>query len=252
MTKLEQFKAFLTSLESDKKEEILTAFIDVEGVFNEAISSRDKAKESNRALKEQVKSIGDTLGLSDEFTNEDIKSVLSEKNTDAEKIKSEISAKYEEKYSTEFKTLTEKLQLAETNVNDVTTKYNDSLFNNAVSNGGLLNDFVDEPMARQNITNMVKEQLIYRDGKIFVKDATTGDIATKLGTNEPLEASEVINNIKATISPIYLKAETKAQGTGMPNQVNSNQFNNSSKTIDTSKYKSTEDFIGDAMKTIKQ
>lgn len=251
MNKLEQFKSdYLSKLESEDKDKILGAFEEVENIFNETIQRRDGVSKTNRELTERIKGIQETLGLEENFGNDDIKNLLANVNSDAEKLKADISAKYEEKYSNDIQALKQQTEEYKNNFENINSKYNESLFESAIVQSGLLDDFVDESMARKNIIdNMIKPKLLYKDGKVFVKDETTGDVAMKLGTNEPYSPSEVINGIKESINPMYLKANANANGGGVPpNQSNGHQ----PQKLDTSKYKDSKSFMNDALQQIKQ
>lgn len=245
MNVLEQFKTdFLDSLESENKDKIISAFGEVTSVFNETISRRDSVSNTNRDLKEKIDGISKALELGEDFTADDITKLLNEKQGDTVKIKEQISAQYEEKYSGDMKALNEELQGLKSQNGEITTKYNDTLFLNAVVNSGLLDGFVDDKDARDNIIiPKIKDKLLYKDGQVFVKDGITGDIANRIGTNEPLNPSSVVDSVKTTISPIYLKAQANGNGMG----TTTTQQHSADTTVDASKHKSVGSFMNEAM-----
>lgn len=215
MTVLEQFKALLSKVESEElKTELTEAFTKVEGVVSEFKDTRDKAKDANKSLTTLKKEIAELMGFDDDYSAAEIKAFLESKNSskDLEKLKSELTSKYEN----DLKILRDEISNKDTLIQETTNKYNDSLFKSAIVESGLLSDFVDEPMARSNITSMIKEKLIYEDGKVYVKDSTTGDKAKDIRTGEFLSPSSVIDSMKATISPIYLNPAVQAVGTNTP------------------------------------
>ena len=215
MTVLEQFKTLLSKVESEElKTELTEAFGKVEGVVSEFKETRDKAKETNKSLSTLKKEIAELMDLDEDYSAAEIKGFLDSRNSnkDLEKLKTELTSKYEN----DLKTLRDEISSKDSLIQDTTNKYNDSLFKSAIVESGLLSDFVDEPMARNSITSMIKEKLIYEDGKVYVKDSTTGDKAKDIRTGEFLSASSVIDSMKATISPIYLNPSVKAQGGNTP------------------------------------
>lgn len=213
MTVLQQFLTALDKVQDETlRAELKGDFGSVEGAFTDAITTRDKAKETNRLLKDFKSEIGNSLGLDKEYTVADIQGKLSNNNQDLEKLKTDISSKYEN----DLETLRSELTNRESSFNELTGKYNETIFNNTITQSGLLNDFVDEPMARNLITGTIKEKLLFEDGQIFVKDSSTGEKAKDIRTGEFLKADSVINDIKSTISPMYLKADVIAQGGGAP------------------------------------
>ena len=207
MTVLSQFKIMLSELENSEK--LVEAFSSVESVFNDTIKTMDKAKEQNRALSDNLKSINELFEL-EEFSLDTIKSKLGEPSKDVEKLKAQLTEKYEKDLST----LRSELQQKETSLNDISTKFREMMFTNKVIDGGLLSDFVDEPMARRNIIEMIKPRLLEKDGNFYAKDNTSGDIAKDIRTGEFLTAKNVIDEIKSTINPMYLKPQSTTQGTG--------------------------------------
>lgn len=253
MNVLDQFKQdFLDTLESENKEQIVGAFGEVVNVFNETIQRRDAVSGTNRELKAKINDIATALNLGEDFQVEDIKSVLEgSKGADEATLRDEISAKFEEKYSNDMKTLTTQLEELKTQNGDITNKYNDTLFVNAVVNSGLLDNFVDDKDARDSIIiPRIKDKLLYKDGQVFVKDETTGDVATKLGTNEPLSPASVVDSLKTSISPIYLKAQSQANGMG----IKSNQTHvvDGGGKPDTSKYKDVSSAMADGFASLNQ
>lgn len=250
MTKLDQFRKLLEELDSDSKDSLLGAFKEVESVFTETIERRDSVSKTNRELKESLKEFGNTLKLNEDFTNDDVADFVANldkkanKNEEVEKIKAEMQLRYD----TDTKALSEKFSSKEIEFNDLSTKHNDSIFMNEITNSGVMSKFVDEPMGRTNIMNMIRDKSVRgEDGKIYAKDSITGGVLKDINNNNaPLGLDYLVDNIVSTINPIYLAPETNGQGGGTPpNQVNANQNNQS---MDISKYKSAEDYVRDTFK----
>lgn len=211
MTVLEQFLAQLNSLENEEvKAPLLESFKAVESVFGETIQRRDSVSETNRSLTDKIKSFETTLGLSEGYDMNDVKALLNS-DKDLEKLKGDL----ESKYNNDITQLRDALNSKENDFNELNNRYNDSIFKNEVVNSGLLGAFIDEPMARNMITGLIKEKTIFKDGNIYAKDSTTGDIAKDIKTGESLKLESVVNEIKSTISPVYLAAQTNTNGGGM-------------------------------------
>jgi hypothetical protein len=245
MDKAEQFKAFLQSLElSDKvKADALAKFNTVDAGYkslNEDFkTSRDDTKAKNKTLNEELELVKSTLNI-DEISVDTIKQSLKD-TSDIDKI--------EEKYQDDIQTLRDELAISNKSIEDNELKYNDMLFKNTIIDKGLLNGFVDEPIARQNITQMIKDKLIYQDGEIFAKDLTTGKVATDLATGKALGAGSIVDNIKATINPMYLNKEVVAGGGNSPITNNNGGVDN--KPVDTKKHNSVDSFMKEAFAEIK-
>lgn len=219
-----QFKAMLAKIEDDTlKGELTEAFDKVEGVFTDAVSTRDKVKDTNKSLSTLKQEIAEMMGFDDDFSTEDIKKILDSKNSnkDLEKLKADLTTKYE----TDMETLRGELSQKDNSFNELQSKYNDTLFNSAITNSGLLDAFVDEPMARQNIISKIKDSLIYEDGNVYVKDNTTGEKAKDIKTNEFLKPESVVKSISETINPMYLKSDVQGQGGGTPPNQNPQRSN---------------------------
>lgn len=215
MTVLEQYSALLNGIEdTELKEKLTTAFDGVTGAFNDAINTRDKQKTNNKDLAEFKNNVAELFGLGEDFTIDDVKS----QHGDVSKIKEDLTKKHEN----DLNLLRSELKIANENITSLTGKNNDMLFNSAIVESGLLDGFVDEPMARTNIIGMIRDQLLYEDGNVFVKDSTTGDKAKDVTSGEYLSPKSVIENVKGTINPMYLNPDVKGQGGGTPPRGNQN------------------------------
>ena len=217
MTKFEQFRTLLADLDIEAKDTLIGAFDEAiaenSNIKNDIVKQRDELKADRKNLLDQLDTVKGTLGL-DELNEDSLSGILKGKKGESE-LREELSKKYEEKYNSDIQKLTEQINELTNQNGEITNKYNDTLFKNAVVNSGLLDSFVDDKDARDSIIiPRIKDKLLFKDGQVFVKDETTGDIATKLGTNEPLSPNDVIESLKTTISPIYLKAQSQGQGMG--------------------------------------
>lgn len=246
MDKFTQLRAKLLSLDLDNKEEILSNFDDAvnenDNIKKDIVTQRDNLKTELKSTTENLNLAKKTLGI-EELNEDNLKSVLSNAKVEESELREQISKQYEDKYTNDMTTLTSQLEELKTQNADITNKYNDNLFVNGVVNSGLLDSFVDDKDARDNIIiPKLKDKFIYKDNQIFVKDPRTGDIATVIGTDKPLDPASVVNKLKENISPIYLKPQANANG--MPMSPNQTRTENSGGKVDSSKYKD----VGQAMK----
>jgi hypothetical protein len=211
MSKAEQFKTYLNSLElgDEVKTDILTKFGNVDKSYSEIIedikTSRDETKSKLNTYKEQLSTVKNVLKIDDDLSEDVIKQALKD-SSNIDKI--------EEKYQGDLQKLRDELSNSNEIIKQNEAKFNDLTFKTTIIDNGFLNDFVDEPMARNNIIDMVKDKVIFQDGQMFAKDLTTGKIATDLTTGKPLGADSVISEIKSNINPMYLKPDVKANGGG--------------------------------------
>jgi len=209
MTALQQLLSLINENIEDEtiKGKLVTATQNVEGVVKEVIQSRDNTKAKISELSEQIGLFKNTLGIeADDELNADLIASKVKNNSKAD----EIEAKYK-KALDDLRLENENLSKA---VTAKDTELSDMSFNHTVLNGGLMDDFVDDSMARNMLLNQIKEQTIFKDGKIYAKDSVTGDIARNVETKEPLGADAVINNLKKTVNPMYLKPDVKTNGGG--------------------------------------
>jgi|FLOH01.1.fsa_nt_gi hypothetical protein len=214
---IEQLEKLING-EYESTELMKTALTDAMPTFKTFIdNNKSQRKELGTkvdALIAKQKGLKDVFGFEDdEFSIDDIKSYLKDNSSaDLDKLKASLESKYEK----DMTTLRSELATKDGLINETTTKYNDSLFKSAIVESGLLSEFVDEPMARNNITAMIKDKLIYEDGKVYVKDSTTGEKAKDIRSGEFLSPKSVIDGLKTTISPIYLNPAMKNNGTNTP------------------------------------
>ena len=249
MNKLDEFKAkYLDVLELENKDEILSAFGEVKNVFNDTIESRNKTKTKLEESETFKKSIAELMEFDSEFTVDDIKTKLNEKQGDVAKIREELSAKYDEKYSKDIKTLNDKLAETENSKNDLLSTYNDTLLKHSVtSTEEFKKIFVNDKDAIDSIIlPKVKPHLLFKDGQVFVRDDITGDIATGFD-GKPKNPLDIIQKVASEVSPIYLNRQTTGDGMGTQQSINPT----APTAPDTSKYKDANSFMGDAFKSIK-
>lgn len=217
---------FLDLIQSNIEDETLrnklidagnNVFRALEDLKDDAIETRDKAKGKLRDKVALLDSIQDKLGLDEDFTVTDIASKIKTSATNDE---------IEAKYKTDIDGLRAKLSESEASYNDLQTKFDDTMFTNSINQSGVLSNFVDEPMARNNILSQYKEKTIYEDGKLYAKDETTGKIATDLTTGAKLGIESVTANIVKGLNPMYLNPQVKGTNGG----ANSTQQTHSTNT----------------------
>lgn len=246
MNKKSQFLDLLKS--SIEDEELRSKLVDAgsnvfsefEAQKDEAIESRDKAKAKLKLSTEKLTDIQKKLSLEDDFTVESI----------TEKIKkADNSDDIEAKYKGDIEQLRTALSDKESEMLDLTTKFDDTMFTNAIAQSGVMDGYVSDSMARNNIIAMYKENTIFEDGKIYAKDTATGKVATDLTTGAKLGLDSVTTHINSKLSPMYLAPDVKGNGGGTPP---AQQRHSGSQEIDSSKYKDSGSFINDAMSSIEK
>jgi len=213
MNKKSQFLDLLKSSVTDS--EVLTklvdasnsVFTDYELAKDDAIETRDKAKAKSKLLTDKLGEIQTNLSLEDDFTIDNIN----------DKIKTAgNSDEIEAKYKGDIDALRLSLSTKDNDILDLQTKFDDTMFTNAISQSGVMDNYVSDTMARDNIINMYKQNTIFEDGKIYAKDTATGKVATDLETGVKLGLDSVTTHINSNLNPMYLTADIKAQGGGTP------------------------------------
>jgi len=188
-------------------------FTEFELAKDDAIESRDKAKAKSKLLTDKLGDIQTNLSLEDDFTTDDIVSKIK---------KAENSDEIEAKFKGDIDALRNTLSERDNSIVELSTKFEDTLFTNAISQSCVMDSYVADTMARNNIIAMYKDSTIFEDGKLFAKDTATGKIATDLETGAKLGLESVTTHINSGLNPMYLVAEMQAQGGGTPpNQNNS-------------------------------
>lgn len=182
-------------------------FTDFELAKDDAIESRDKAKAKLKLSTDRLSEIQSSLSLEDDFTVDNI--------TDKIK-KAENSDEIEAKYKGDIEALRTALSDKDNSIVELQTKFDDTMFTNAISQSGVMDNYVADAMARNNIIAMYKENTIFEDGKIYAKDTATGKVATDLETGAKLDLASVTAHINSKLNPMYLTADVKAQGGGTP------------------------------------
>ncbi len=224
-----QLKSSINGMDisDDIKTKLVSMVTNVETSANERFDtvkeSRDNEKSKRQSLQTRLDEVGSTLKLNDDFTAEDVKAKMTSNNSnaDVEKVKAEMQLRYD----TDTKELSSKIAEGDGKFNELQTKHSDFVFMNEISNSGLLSKFVDEPMARSNIMDMIRDKSTRgEDGKIYAKDSITGNVLKDINNgNAPLGLDYLVNDIASTINPMYLAP----QGNGGGGGANHNQGNHS-------------------------
>ena len=182
-------------------------FTDYELAKDDAIETRDKAKAKLKLGEAKLNEIQTSLSLEDDFTIDMVN----------DKIKTAgNSDEIEAKYKGDIDALRTALSDKDNSIVDLQTKFDDTMFTNAISQSGVMDNYVSDTMARDNIINMYKQNTIFEDGKIYAKDTATGKVATDLETGVKLGLDSVTTHINSKLNPMYLTADIKAQGGGKP------------------------------------
>ena len=215
------FQQFLAQLNTElgENEELKVKLTDgfkaVQTAFDTAKERADKLGGKADELAKLNKLISSKLNveeITEDSISEAIKGLTKSKDEGAEALKT----KYEDELTKVRDTFAVELKAKDEALNTLSVKHNDTLFKTSIIDSGLLDGFVDEPMARNNIISQIKDSLIYEDGKIFVKDSSTGEKAKDNMSGEYLSPDSVVKNLQSTINPMYLTADIKAQGGGTP------------------------------------
>ena len=213
MNKKSQFLDLLKSSIEDEalKTKLVDAgnnvFMDYELAKDDAIETRDKAKAKLKLGEAKLSEIQTSLSLEDDFTMDDIQSKIKTAGN---------SEEIEAKYKGDIEQLRTALSDKDNSIVELQTKFDDTMFTNAISQSGVMDNYVSDTMARDNIINMYKQNTIFEDGKIYAKDTATGKVATDLETGAKLGLDSVTAHINSKLNPMYLTADIKAQGGGTP------------------------------------
>ncbi|WP_067176992.1 hypothetical protein [Sulfurospirillum sp. UCH001] len=168
-----------------------------EGKFNEAVQTRDKAKE-------RIKSISNGLGVeADDLTIEQIKEVFKLKADDYSKAEianlQKLLADKEAEYS-------DKLTQSE-------SRFRDKLIEVEIAKLGAGNDVVND-RALQLVIESLKDGATIDNGNIVYRDANGTTIRN--GSGQPLSISEKMAQFKADVNNSFLFKATSNGGGGTP------------------------------------
>ncbi len=226
MNGFEQFKGLLNSLDDgESKTSLMSAFNEVTNIFNDAISSRDTVKAKLNESKELIGSLGNTLGLKDGFTVEDVKAHVDglSNTSKLDELKQNLTKQHE----TELNELRTMLDTEKQTNQDLTNKANDLLFSSAIANDGLLTGFVDNPKMRGLVESELKSKLLFEDGNIYVRNEN-GEKAKDITSGNYLTPSSIVESMKSSEDwKGFLSPQTQGKnGSGMQsNQARGEQHN---------------------------
>ncbi|MFW9627548.1 MAG: hypothetical protein ACMV1K_12535 [Sulfurospirillum sp.] len=169
-----------------------------EGKFNEAVQTRDKAKE-------RIKSISNGLGVeADDLTIEQIKEVFKLKADDYSKAEianlQKLLADKEAEYS-------DKLTQSE-------SRFRDKLIEVEIAKLGAGNDVVND-RALQLVIESLKDGATIDNGNIVYRDAN-GTTIRNSNTGQPLSIAEKMAQFKADVNNSFLFKSTSNGGGGTP------------------------------------
>jgi len=218
MNALQQFLAHLNTELGDNEElkvKLTDSFKAVQTAFDTTKERADKLGTKADELAKVNKLIGSKLNV-EEITEDSISEAIKGLSKSKDEGTEALKTKYEDELTKVRDTFNTELKAKDNEFNALGLKLNDTLFKTSIIDSGLLDGFVDEPMARNNIISQIKDSLIYEDGKIFVKDNSTGERAKDNMTGEYLSPDSLVKNLQSTINPMYLTADIKAQGGGTP------------------------------------
>jgi len=218
MNALQQFLAQLNTELVDNEElkgKLTDGFKAVQTAFDTTKERADKLGTKADDLAKVTKLIGSKLNV-DEITEDSISEAIKLLSKSKDEGAETLKTKHENELAKVRETFSAELRAKDDEFNTLGAKLNDTLFKTSIIDSGLLDGFVDEPMARNNIIGQIKDSLIYEDGKIFVKDSSTGEKAKDNMSGEYLSPESVVKNLQSTINPMYLTTDIKAHGGGTP------------------------------------
>ena len=218
MNALQQFLAQLNTELGDNEElkvKLADGFKAVQTAFDTTKERTDKLGITADNQAKVIKLVASKLNV-DEITEDSISEAIKGLSKNKDEGIEALKTKHEDEVARIRDTFTSELKAKDEAFNTLGLKLNDTLFKTSIIDSGLLDGFVDEPMARNNIIGQIKDSLIYEDGKIFVKDNSTGEKAKDNMTGEYLSPESVVQNLQSTINPMYLTADIKANGGGTP------------------------------------
>lgn len=224
MNYFSQFKEMLDAVENEEvKGQLKDGLTKLQGIFDEAIETRDQAKAKSRELTALSESIAKQFDIEGELSVDALAKVL-DKTPDNDAIKS--------KYENQLNELRNVISEKDNNLATLQKTNEDLIFSTEIENGGLLKGFItDDPLLKSNVINHIKSSFIYRDGKMFVK-GEDGEPAKNLQTGKYIQPVQFVDNMrKDPMWSRHLEPETPPGGGGMGNQrqvVNNNVQNMSS------------------------
>lgn len=206
MTYLKQYAKMLESVEDENvKTQLEDGLSKLEGIFTEAIETRDKAKEKARSQTEILESISKQFGV-EEVTVESLKSVLEKGSGNDDEIKS--------KYESQLEELRGIIAEKEQAIGSVESKYSDMVFSSQIESMGLLSGFKDNPLLKKQVIEHLKSSLVNQDGKLYVKDQS-GEAAKDIQTGEFVSPTKLVEEMKSDKLWADFVAPTVATGGGM-------------------------------------
>jgi hypothetical protein len=224
MNYFSQFKEMLETVENEEvRGQLKEGLTKLQGVFDEAIETRDKAKAKNRDFTTLSDAIAKQFDIEGDLSVDALAKVL-DKTPDNDEIKS--------KYEGQLNELRNVISQKDNDFASLQKTNEDLIFSTEIENGGLLKGFItDDPLLKSNVISHIKNSFIYRDGKMFVKDEN-GEPAKNIQTGEYIQPVQFVDNMrKDPMWSRHLEPETPPGGGGMGNQrqvVNNNVQNMSS------------------------
>jgi len=209
----EQFKQLLDGMEDgDIKTNLLSAFPKLKEDRDNAIVTRDKAKDENKPLKELVESIGKVTGLGNDFGADKVKELISSKSNGGKEV---------ETLQNNLKELRDKYAELEGTHKNFVSKSNEKEFELALSNSEILKNVSSDPFLRGAVIETIKPKLMRgEDGQIYAK-GEDGKVMTDIVTSKPITGTALFDSMvkSGQISKVALNA-TVVNGTGKPQNSN--------------------------------
>ena len=219
MNVFEQYKNKLSAMEIEDslKESLTKMFSEVENVHSEIKDRLTTKTDENKGLKEKLDSISKEFDLDQDFKLDELSAKMNNKSK-LDELRIEMS----EKHDKELSELRGLLDIEKDSKSKYEVQLNDMLFENAITKEGLLNGFIDDPKMRGLVSQELKSKLLFEDGKVFVR-GEDGKPAKDITTGKHLEPKDITNAmLKSSEWAGFVSPQTNGNGSGMPNNQNSN------------------------------
>jgi len=205
MNYFKQYREMLDAVEDENvKTQLSEGLSKLQGIFDDAIETRDKTKEKARSQAEILDSIAKQFGV-EEVTVEALKGTLDKGGKD-----DEIKSKYESQLEELRGIIAEK----ENAIGSVNAKYSDMVFSSQIESMGLLSGFKENPLLKKQVIEHLKSSLVHQDGKLYVRDEN-GEAAKDIKTGEFISPTKLVEGMKSDQLWADFIAPTVATGGGM-------------------------------------
>lgn len=216
----EQFLQLLNNLEDgDIKANLLTGFEKINDIHKEVITARDKAKDANAPLKEQLSGLQTATGLGENLSVDSLKELLSKgnkSNAETEALQGQLD---------ELRGLYNQLDATH---KDYVGNSEAKSFELALSQSEIFKNVSPDPFLRNAVMASIKDKLIVGDdGGLYAKGAD-GNVEKDIVSGEPVTGATLFNGLvtKGIISKAALIGSVGNGAGGEGNGGGGNPSNN--------------------------